>query len=117
MEKLLNAVEHAILLTETDGAEPRLSVRSNTRVDAGRWWRRTPLWVCVTEHDVVVLAAARRQYIQRLPLGQCQASHYCHTTGELVIEGSEDLRFSRLAMSPVDGLLVLDAIHLNKTQS
>lgn len=113
----MNALEHAVLMTETDGAKPRLSVRSATRVDAGRWWRRTPLWVCVTEHDVVVLAAARRRYVQRLPLSECQASHYCHTTGELVIEGSDDLQFSRLAMSPVDGLRVLDAIHLQNTNT
>lgn len=109
-ERRLNRRERAILNAETGGAGVRLAVRSQTRIDAGRWWRRTPLWVCVTDHDVVVLAAARRQYMQRVPVDDCQGSHYCHTTGELVIETDEDLRFRRLAMSPVDGLRVLQTL-------
>ena len=108
----MNRLERALLNAETNGEEPRLAVRSKTRIDAGRWWRRTRLWVCVTDHDVVVLAAARRRYIQRVPIPDCQGSHYCHTTGELVIEAGEDLRFNRLAMSPVDGLRVLEALNV-----
>ena len=108
----MNKRVRRILNAETGGAEPRLIVRSNTRIDAGRWCRRTPLWVCVTKEDVVVLAAARRHYIQRFPIADCQGSHYCHTTGELVIEAGEDLRFSRLAMSPTDALRVLDALNV-----
>jgi hypothetical protein len=106
----LNKLEHAVLMDQTSGAESRLSVRSQTRVDAGRWWRRTRLWVCVTDHDVVVLAVARRRYVQRVSIAACQGSHYCNTTGELVIEGDEDLQFSRLAMSPAEGLSVLRAL-------
>jgi len=106
----MNQLEAAILKSAMGSAEPRLAVRSKTRIDAGRWWRGAPLWVCVMEDDVVVLAAARRQYIQTVPIADCQGSIYCHTTGELVIDASEDFRFRRLAMSPVDGLSVLEAI-------
>ncbi len=114
----MNALEHASLIAETNGAEPLVSVRSSTRVDTGRWWRRSRLWVCVTENDVVVLAAARRIYIQRFSIADCQGSHYCHTSGQLVIEAGEELRFSRLAMSPVDALSVLHAIdRTNKENS
>ena len=113
----MNELERVVLNAETGGAEARLSIRTNTRIDAGRWWRRTPLWVCITADDVVILAAARRQYIQRFPIVECQDSHYCHTTGELVIEAGEDLQFSRLAMSPVDALRVLDAINNTKVET
>ncbi len=106
----MNRLERAVLNAETGGADVLLAVRSKTRIDAGRWWRRTPLWLCVTDNDVVVLAAARRQYVQCVPIADCQGSHYCHTTGELVIEAGEDLRFRRLAMCPVDGLRVLQAL-------
>jgi len=112
---LLNKLVRAILNAETNGAEPRLSIRTNTRIDAGRWWRRTPLWICITDGDVFVLAAARRQYVQRTPINECQGSHYCHTTGDLVIQADEDLQFSRLAMSPTDSLCVLNAIRNTKT--
>ncbi len=107
----MNRLEHAVLIDQTAGAEARLSVRSKTRVDAGRWLRRTPLWVCVTDNDVVVLAVARRRYVQRVAIADCrEGSHYCNTTGELVIDGGEDFQFSRLAMSPADGLRVLRAL-------
>jgi hypothetical protein len=106
----VNRLERKLLNAEIDGAQPRLAMRSKTRVDAGRWLWGTRLWICVTEEHVVVLAAARRHYIQRFPIVDCQGSHYCHTTGELVIEAGEDLQFSRLAMSPTDGLCVLDAL-------
>lgn len=117
VERLLNKLERAVLNAETGGAEPRLAVRSKTRIDAGRWWRLTPLWVCVTDRDVVVLAAARRRYVRSVPIADCQGSHYCHTTGELVIEAGEDLRFRRLAMSPVDGLRVLQALKVGEASS
>jgi hypothetical protein len=106
----VNRLERTILKSEIGDAKPRLAVRSKTRVDAGRWWRRTRLWVCVTDHDVVVLVAARRCHIECVPIAQCQGSYYCHTTGQLVINAGEQLRFSRLAMSPVDGLRVLGAL-------
>jgi hypothetical protein len=113
----LNSLEHTALIEETNGAEPLLSVRSDTRVDTGRWWRRSRLWICVTKNDVVVLAAARRIYIQRFAIADCQGSHYCHTTGQLVIEAGEELRHSRLAMSPVDALDVLNAIDRMNTEN
>jgi hypothetical protein len=109
-EQRLNRREREILSAEIGAVEPRLAVRSKTRIDTGRWWCRTPLWVCVTEQDVVVLAAARRNYLQRFPIADCRASHYCHITGELVIEAGNELRFSRLAMSPTDALGVLNAL-------
>lgn len=106
----LNALERAVFVAETDQSEPRLAVPSRTRIDTGRWWRRTRLWVCVTDRDVVVLAAGRRRYVERFAIADCRASHYCHTTGELVIHAAKGPRFNRLAMSPVDGLGVLHAI-------
>lgn len=109
----MNKLEQQLLATRTNDAELRLSLRTGTYIDAGRWWRRTPLWICLTDDDVIVLAAARRHFVERFPIEECQGSHYCHTTGELVIEAGDDLKFSRLAMSPVDALQVLGLI--NKT--
>lgn len=103
----MSPTERAILTTQTQGEEPRLSLRSHTRVDTGLWWYRTRLWVCVTELDVIVFAAARRHYIKSIPIADCKSSHYCHTTGELVIQSAEDLQISRLRLSPSDALRLL----------
>ena len=106
----MNDIEKAVLDEVTGGIEPRLCLRTNTRVDAGRWWRRSPLWLCVTGDQLVVLAVARRHYVQYAPLSACAGSHYCHASGELVIEPVEELEFDHLAMSPADALRALSAM-------
>ena len=50
---------------------------------------RIPVWLCVVGDELILLAVARRRYFERVSLADCQASHYGHATGELVIEPSE----------------------------
>jgi len=96
------------LLGETIGrTRPDLCLRTGTRIDAGRWWRRNPLWLCATDRELVVLAVARRRYVERVPLAACRESHYAHASGELVIAPAGALRFNRLRLSPRDAVRVL----------
>ena len=109
----MNAQEEELLATEIGDAEVWLRICTDTRIDAGRWWRRTPVWLCLAGDDLVVLAVARRKYLQRVPIADCSESTYSHGTGELLIAPTEDLRFSRLAMSPSDALTVLKELNPN----
>lgn len=110
----MNAREQQLLSEETGGAEPLLCVRSKTRIDAGRWWRRTPVWTCIVGDELILLAVARRRYVDRIAVTDCQASHYCHASGELVIETGGALRFKRLALSPREALHLLDVLNQNQ---
>jgi hypothetical protein len=103
--------EEQLLAAEIGDAEVRLRICTDTRVDAGRWWRRTPVWLCLAGDDLVVLAVARRRYIGRVPIVDCSESAYCHGTGELLIGPTEDLRISRMAMSASDALTVLKELN------
>jgi hypothetical protein len=103
----MNRFEQQLLREETGDAEPLLCVRSKARIDAGRWWRRTPVWLCVMADELCMLAVARRRYVARIPISECTASHYNHATGELVIEPGESLRFSRFPLSPLEALRIL----------
>lgn len=103
--------EEQLLATEIGDAEVRLRICTDTRIDAGRWWRRTPVWLCLAGDDLIVLAVARRRYVERVPIADCGESIYSHGTGELLIAPIEDLRFSRLAMSPNDALTVLKELN------
>ena len=103
----MNVQEKKLLSEETGGELPVLCIRSGARVDAGRWWRRTPLWLCVVADQLAMLAVGRRRYFAKLPLADCGASHYNHATGELVIEPSEGLRFSRIPLTPREALQIL----------
>ncbi len=100
----MNQLEQQLLREETGGAEPRLMVRSKTRIDTGRWWRSTPVWLCVMADELVMLAVSRRRYVARLPLADCPGTHYCHTTGELVVEPGEELTYSRFRVTPREAL-------------
>lgn len=104
----MNGLESALLMELTGGAEPKLLLRTRTRIDAGRWWRRTPVWLCITGHELILFSVARRRYADRAPLADCHASHYAHTTGELVIDPVETLRIRRLSLTPREALNALD---------
>lgn len=100
-------LEEQLLAEEIGDAAVRLRICTDTRIDAGRWWRRTPVWLCLAGDELIVLAVARRRYVQRVPIADCSESAYCHGTGELLIGPTEDLRISRLGMSPSDALTLL----------
>mgnify|MGYP000058003807 CR=1 FL=1 len=103
----MNHLEQQLLRDNVGDAEPRLLLRTKTRVDAGRWWRKTALWLCVMEDELVLLSVSRRRYIERLPISKSEATHYNHSTGELVIEPAEALQHNRCALTPRDALRVL----------
>jgi hypothetical protein len=96
------------LLRETGGdKEPTLTIQSQVKIDAGRWWRKTPLWLCVVGHDLVLLAVARRRYAEKIAIADCLDSHYNAATGELVIAPAENLRFDRIKVSPRQAIQLL----------
>jgi hypothetical protein len=104
----MNGLESALLQELTGGAEPKLLLRTRTRIDCGRWWRRNPVWLCITANELILFAVARRRYAERAPLADCHDSHYAHATGELVIDPTESLRIKRLSLTPREALDVLD---------
>lgn len=106
----MNELEQHLLHEAIGSAEPRLIVRSRTRMDTGRWWRPTPLWLCVMADEVVMVAVSRRRYLARLPLDACAGSYYCHASGELVVEPGEALRVNRFRVTPREALELLKSM-------
>lgn len=98
-------------LQDVVGDQPcRLVLRTGTRVDTGRWLKRSRLWLCIVGEELVLLAAARRRYVQKVALSDCRDAMYCHATGRLVLAGCEGLRFNQITLSPTDALTVLGMI-------
>ena len=107
----MNALEQQ-LLQEIAGSEgPTLTVRSRGKIDAGRWWRKTPLWLCVVGDNLVMLAVARRRYAEKIAIKECPDSHYNPATGELVIEPGEKLRLNRFELSPREAIQLLEILN------
>lgn len=104
----MTQLESALLTEITGGTKPEFLLRTRTRIDCGRWWRRTPVWLCITSSELILFAVARRRYTGRVPLSDCIASHYSHATGEFVIAPNETLRIKRLSLTPREALSALD---------
>lgn len=103
------------LLDEALGKElPALLLRSNTRIDTGRWLGRSRLWLCVTDTQLLLFAASKRRYLQQYPLSDCRAE-YCHTSGALLLQPSDHWRFNTIALAPTDGLKVLQHLKTANT--
>ena len=113
----MNELEKQLLQEEVGANEPTLVVRTRTTVDAGRWWRRTPLWLCVVGDELLILAVARRRYVAHLALRSRPETHYCHTTGELVIDPNEDLTHARFRVTPRQALALLNAMGIPQGDS
>lgn len=107
----MNKLEEQLLREETGGMVPTLSVRSSAKIDTGRWWRKTRVWLCVVGSDLVIFAVARRRYVEKLALAECPDSYYNHATGELVIEPGENLRFRTFKMPAKEAIRLLAIIN------
>jgi len=103
----MNAVEKAVLGEQAGDAAPRLLIRSSTGIDAGRWFRRTPLLLAVMEDEVVVFAGSRRKYACRIGFDSCRESRYDHGARALVLAPAEGLEHRHVGMSVSDALRVL----------
>lgn len=111
----MNELEQQLLRDHVGNAEPRLCLRTKTRVDTGRWWRKTYLWLCVMENELVLLSVSRRRYLESIALADCKETHYNHSNGKLVIEPAEALEYNTCNMSLRDSLRVLNFLN-NQTK-
>lgn len=107
----MNQLETQLLQEAVGNAEPKLCIRSGERIDAGRWWRGTPVWLCIVGGELIMLAVARRRYVERVALADCSGSHYSPATGEVVIGPAEGLRFNRFKLPPRDAIQILRTIN------
>jgi hypothetical protein len=107
----VNELEIQLLREMVGVNKATLTIRSRAKIDAGRWWRKTPLWLCVVGDDLVMLAVARRRYAEKIAIAECPASHYNPATGELVIEPAGELRFNSFKVNPRDAIQILKILN------
>lgn len=107
----MNELEKNLLREMVGEKTPTLSIRSRAKIDAGRWWRKTPLWLCVVEDNLIMLAVARRHHAEKIAISECSDSHYNPATGELVLAPAEKLRFNRIKTTPREAIRILKMIN------
>jgi len=107
----VNKLEQELLREQVGDNQPTLTIRTRAKIDAGRWWRKTPLWLCVVGDELVMLAVARRHYAEKIAIAECPDSHYNPATGELVVEPGEQLRFNRFKITPGEATRILKILN------
>ena len=112
----MNPLEQALLSEATGDAEPLVLLRTATRIDTGRWWRTSPLWIGVMRDEVILFAIGRRRYLERVPVAGCRRSFYNPAVGELVLAPTEAPRFRQLRMKPSEALRILSLLS-SKTET
>jgi len=85
-------------------------VRTQTRVDVGSWLSKRPVWVCVLEEEILLVARGRRPYVERLPFRELKDSLYNHVTGELVLGPAKGVKVTCLRLPPLDAVQLLRCI-------
>lgn len=107
----MNQIEQSLLREQVGEVTPTLLIRSRTKIDTGRWWRKTRVWLCVVGDEFVTLAVARRRHAEKIAITHCPDSHYNPSSGELVIEPGENLRLNRFKVTPREAIRILKILN------
>ncbi len=91
------------------------SVVTRTTTDTGRWFRRTPIHLSLTESTLTLHAPGPRPFTATVPLADCHASRYHHPTGELILEPAEALPVRNLRIAPQEALRILRSLQPSPT--
>ena len=85
-KKAGGAVPAAItkLLDSQGIGKPVALFRTGTRIDGGKWFVGSSVWVAVMEDRLVLLADGPRNFVQQIPHPELNKSFYSLVSGELV---------------------------------
>jgi len=90
--------------------EALFAVRTESRVDVGRWRGRSRLWAFALRDSLALVAHGARPYTERISYSQIGESTYNPVTGELVLAPPHHLKATGLRMAPLEGYQMLAQI-------
>ncbi len=94
------------------GDEPIFHLlKTRTKVDVGTWFFKRRVWAGLLQGELLLFAAGKRPYAERIPFDQLGKSEYNHVTGEVMLAPVEGARVTGLKTPPLEGLRVLAHIH------
>lgn len=103
------------LFRECSAGEPCfVLVETKTAIDTGGWFSRGRIWMAALGKDIVIVAAGKKPFLERIPFLHIQESLYNHVTGEFVLAPPRGLRVTSAGMTPIEGYQLLAQIYSNK---
>ena len=91
--------------------------RTGTTIDVGSWIKKRRVCACATNFELVLIAAGREAYAERIPFSNLYQSEYNHVTGEVALAPAVDTQISGLKMEPLKAMAFLALIHKENMQN
>jgi len=99
------------LLEEACGAgTEQFVLLTRSRVDVGQWLSRGRLWLAWTDGALLLFAAGKRPFVERLAASDLTESLYNPVTAELVLLPAAAARQRNVRLAPVEGWNLLKRI-------
>ncbi len=108
---LMSGPERQLLSELVGGEKPLLLLKSGSRADVGAWFRKSSVWVCALPKQIVLFAAGRKPFSQKIPFSFLGESMYNHVTGEVVFAPAQGLSMRSVKLPPMDGYQLLAQIY------
>lgn len=98
-------------LLESQGiGSPLELIRTGTKIDTGRWFVSSPVWVAALPDRLVLVAEGPRNFLQQVPHVELGTSFYSEVSGELVCVPAPQLsevRSLRMSLEQARQLLAI----------
>lgn len=92
-------------------------VKTQTKVDVGRWMRKSRVWAIGLSDHLALVARGRNGLAERIPYEQLRESVYNHVTGTLVLAPHELPAVKTLKLNPVDAHQLLAQIYFEENNN
>ncbi|MCH7725045.1 MAG: hypothetical protein IH991_00990 [Planctomycetes bacterium] len=101
----------------TSGDGVYFCVKTQTKVDVGRWMRKSRVWAIGLTDHLALVARGRDGLAERIPYEQLRESVYNHVTGTLVLAPHELPTVKSLKLNPVDAHQLLAQIYFEENDN
>lgn len=85
---------------------------TRTRVDTGSWLLRSRVLACREGDELVLFAAGKQPFVERIPLSDIGESFYNHVTGEVALAPAAGASLRGLRLPPLEGYALLKEVGL-----
>ena len=90
--------------------------KTGTKVDVGHWFGKGAVWISILENEMILFAAGRKPFAERIAFDELNESRYNHVTGEVVLAPTETIALGTLKLPPLAALEVLAYIYCGENQ-
>lgn len=110
----MKPAEQQICKAAAENHDVFLVLSTRSKVDTGRWFRGSRIWVLAMANEIVLFAAGKRPFLAKIGFTHLQESLYNHVTGAVIFAPVKGLAITTITVSPANGYQLLAQIYADK---